>query len=105
MTIKRGEVVQTGPLPAFSSSEIPALEIVGLYHYLGFPEGGNIDHKCCKNAVLDEFHSRLRLICTSFLHACFKVQATNAFCVLVLSYGFGIVDWIVAEISQINITV
>ena len=105
LTIKMGKVVQTGPLPAFSGSEIPGLEIAGLYCYLGFPEGGSIDHKCCKNVVLDEFHSRLRLICTSFLHARFKVQATNAFCVPVLSNGFEIVDWIVAEISQVDITV
>jgi len=105
LTIKKGKVVWIGPLPAFSVSDIPEFEIAGLYRYLGFPEGGGTDHKCCKNFVLDEVHSRLRLIWTSFLHAHFKVQAANAFCVPVLSYGFGIVDWTVAEISEMDITV
>ena len=37
LTIKRGKIVQTGPLPVLSSDEIPELEIAGLYRYLGFP--------------------------------------------------------------------
>ena len=64
LTIKRGKVIQTGPLHAFSGYEIPALKDCWTVHYLGFPEENSIDHKCCKNVVLDEFHSRLRLICT-----------------------------------------
>ena len=33
------------------------------------------------------------------------MQATNSFCIPVLSYGFGIVDWTVAEITQFDILV
>jgi len=55
LTIKRGKIVQTGPLPALSGSEIPELEIAGLYRYLGFPKGGGVDHKHCKDVILGEF--------------------------------------------------
>ena len=105
LTIKRGKSVQTGSMPIMSGPEIPELETAGLYSYLGFPEGGGIDHAHSKDVVLSEFKSRLNLIWSSFLHARFKVQATNSFCIPVLSYGFGIVDWIVAEITQFDILV
>ena len=69
------------------------------------PEGGGIAHALCRNVVLGKFKSRLKFIWTSFLYARFKVQATNSFCVPLLSYGFGIVDWTTAEISQFDILV
>ena len=105
LTIKRGKVVQTGSLPVLSGTKIHELEIAGLYRYLGFPEGGGINHKHSKDIILNEFKCRLRLIWTSLLYARFKVQATNTFCIPLLLYGFGIVDWTVAEVSQLDILI
>ena len=34
-----------------------------------------------------------------------SVRATNSFCIPLLSYGFGIVDWTKAEIAQFDIIV
>ena len=62
LTIKRGKSVQTGSMPIMSGPEIPELETAGLYRYLGFPEGGGIDHAHSKDVVLSEFKSRLNLI-------------------------------------------
>ena len=39
----------------------------------------------------------------SLLHGRFKVQATNGYCVPLLSYGFGIVDWTKAELSHFDV--
>ena len=105
LTIKRGKVVQTGSMPVLSGTKIHEWEIAGLYHYLGFPEGGGTNHKHSKDIILNEFKRRLRLIWTSLLYARFKVQATNTICIPLLSYGFGIVDWTVAEVSQLDILI
>jgi len=98
MAVKRGKIVQTGPLTVLNGSEISELEIAGLYHYLGFPEGGGIEVRIL-------FKARLKLIWSSLLCARFKVQATNTFCVPLLLYGFGIVEWTEAEISRFDILV
>jgi len=105
LSFKRGKIVQTGPLPVLNGSEIPELDIAGLYRYLGFPEGGGIHHSQSKEIVLSEFKTRLKLIWSSLLHARFKVQATNTFCVPLLLYGFGIVEWTEAEISRFDVLV
>jgi len=102
LSFKRGKIFQTGPLPVLNGSEIPELDIAGLYRYLGFSEGGGINHSQSKEIVLS---TRLKLIWSSLLHACFKVQATNTFCVPLLLYGFGIVEWTEAEISRFDVLV
>ena len=39
----------------------------------------------------------------SLFHDRFKVQATNAYCVPLLSYGFGIVEWTKAELTHFDV--
>jgi len=105
LTIKRGKVVQTGPMSLGNCQEIPELDPTGFYRYLGFPEVGGIDHQCCKETILAEFERRLRLVWRSLLYGNYKVQATNSFCVPLLSYSFGVVDWTVAELNKMDILV
>ena len=45
-------------------------------------------------ATSNRYPSRIQYNCSC------KVMATIAFCIPLLSYGFGIVDWTKAEISQ-----
>ena len=103
LTMKRGRVVQPGPLPLADCLEIPEVGVSGVYRYLGFPEVGGMDHQHCKKVVLFEFEHRLRLIWGSLLYGHFKVQATNSFCVPLLSYGFGIVEWTAEELRRMDI--
>ena len=37
------------------------------------------------------------------LHSRFKVQAYNGYCVLLLSYGFGVVEWTKAEFTYFDL--
>ena len=53
---------------------------------------------------MDSYHQRLRLIWSSLLSGPRKSRATNSFCVPLLSYGFGIIPWIVREIEQFNVS-
>ena len=105
LTLKRGKVVQTGPLPLTDCLEIPELDVSGVYHYLGFPEAGGMGHQHCKKVALFEFEHRLRLIWGSLLYGHFKVQATNSVCVPLLSYGFGIMEWATEELRGMGILV
>lgn len=34
-----------------------------------------------------------------------KIQATNVFCIPVLSYGFGVIEWIASEISHFDVQI
>ena len=80
LSVKRGKVAQTRPVPVMDSLEIPELDVFGVYCYLGFPEVGGIDHQRCKAAALAEVERRLRLVWGSLLYGHFKVQATNSLC-------------------------
>ena len=62
-----------------------------------------MDHDTCKELITAEVCRRSQLIWGSLLNGWFKVMATNAFCIPLLSYGFGIVDWTKAEISQFDV--
>ena len=66
---------------------------------------GGINHNASKIFITEEFHRRLKLIWRPLLCGQYKVQATNCFCVPLLSYGFGMVEWTKAEISQFDIFV
>ena len=45
------------------------------------------------------------MIWSTLLCGHFKVQATNSFCVPLLSYGFGIVGWTVEELKEMDVLV
>ena len=102
LSVKRGKLVSTGPVLTIGD-EISELAYGETYRYLGFPEAGGVDHAKCKQTISAEFQRRLRLVWKSLLHGRFKVQATNGFCVPLLSYGFGIVDWTMAELSHFDV--
>ena len=78
---------------------------LGAYRYLGFPEVDGIDHQHCKKTVLGEFERRLQSVWSSLLCGRYKVQTTNSFCVLLLTYGFGIIEWTLGEVRQIDVLV
>ena len=52
LTVKRGKVIQTGPMSVCDCLSIPELDAFGVYRYLGFPEAGGVEHQHCKKAVL-----------------------------------------------------
>ena len=83
--------------------EIGELAYDETYLYLGFPESGGVDHAKCKETISAEMLRRLKLVWKSLLHGTLKVQATNGYCVPLLSYGFEIVNWAKAELSHFDV--
>ena len=83
---------KSGPIMSHGD-EIGELSYGQTYCYLGFPETGSVDHGTYKELITAEVRRRSQLIWGSLLNGQFKVMATNAFCIPLLSYEFGIVDW------------
>jgi len=102
LTVKQGKPVSTGPMLTIGD-EISELSYDKTYRYLRFPESGGVDHSKCKDIILAEFLRRLKLVWKSLLHGRLKVQATNGYCVPLLSYGFGIVEWTKSEICHFDV--
>jgi hypothetical protein len=55
-----------------------------------------------KERLKQEYIRRLRMILKSELNARNKITATGAQAVPVLRYGFGIINWRIEEIKQID---
>ena len=86
----------------------PGISIRGLtvgetYKYLWFCESGGIHHAASKQHLITEYSHHLSLVWKSLLTGPCKVRATNSFHVPLLTYGFGIVLWIVKEIKQFDL--
>ena len=102
LSVRDGKPVVAGPVFTLGD-EIGELTYGQTYRYLGFPESGGIHHDGCKDVITGNLHRRFQLVWRSFLHGRFKVMATNVFCIPLLSYGFGVVEWTKAEISQFDV--
>ena len=81
------------------SDEIHELSYGETYKYLGFQECGGGQ---AKTSLTEEFSRRLKIVWKSLLYGRFKVQATNSFCIPLLSYGFGVVGWTKFEVLQFD---
>jgi hypothetical protein len=55
-----------------------------------------------KERLKQEYRRRLRTILKSELNATNKITATGALPVLVLRYSFGVINWRIEEIKQID---
>lgn len=102
LTVKWGKPVSTGPILTIGD-EIGELSYGETYRYLGFAESGGVDHSKCKDIISAEFLRQLKLVWKSLLHGRLKVQATDGFCVPLLCYGFGIVEWTKGEICHFDV--
>jgi hypothetical protein len=72
------------------------------YRYLGIEESEGIQHQQMKERLKQEYIRRLRMIPKSELNARNKITAIGALAVPVLRYSFGIINWRIEEIKQID---
>jgi predicted GNAT family acetyltransferase len=69
---------------------------------LGIEESEGIHHQQMKERLIQEYRRRLRIIPKSELNARNKITATGALAVPILRYSFGIINWKIEEIKQID---
>ena len=73
------------------------------YKYLGQDENINFDSPINKKRVTKEYFTRVRKIWASELSAYNKVIAHNSFALPVLVPTFGILDWSIQDIKDLDI--
>jgi hypothetical protein len=82
--------------------EIQELEQRKTNKYLGIEESECIQHQQTKERLKKEYRRRLRMILKSELKARNIITAIGALAVPVLRYSFGIINWRMEEIKQID---
>jgi ElaB/YqjD/DUF883 family membrane-anchored ribosome-binding protein len=82
--------------------EIQELEQGKTYKYVGIEESEGIQHQQMKERLEQEYRKRLRMILKSELNARNKITAIGALAVPVLRYSFGIINWRMEEIKEID---
>jgi hypothetical protein len=82
--------------------EMQELEQGKTSKYLGIEDSEGIQHQQVKEILKQEYRRRLRMIIKSELNARNKITASGALAVLVLRYSFGIINWRIEEIKQID---
>lgn len=103
VTLRQGKVVKTENIEIDLDSNIRELEYEEPYKYLGIEEGDGFHHKAMKEKVRKEYVRRVRAILKTELTAKNKFTAIGAFAVPVLQYGFGILNWRLAEIKALDV--
>jgi hypothetical protein len=82
--------------------EIRKLEQGKTYKHLGIEESEGIQHQQMKERLKQEYRRRLRMMLKSELNARNKISEVGALAVPVLRYSFGIINWRIEEIKQID---
>jgi hypothetical protein len=70
--------------------------------YLGIEEIEDIQHQQMKERLKQKYNKRLRMILKSELNARNKITAIGALAVPVLRYRFGVINWKLEEIKEID---
>jgi hypothetical protein len=101
-TIQRGKSIFSQNLVIDNNREIQQLEQGKTYKYLGIEECEGIQHQQMKERLNQEYNRRLRMVLKSELNARNKITAIRVLAVPVLRYSFGIINWRLEEIKQID---
>jgi hypothetical protein len=99
---KKGKLIQSQNLMIDINREIQELQQGKTYKYLGTEESEGMQHQQMKERLKQEYRRRLRMILKSEVNARNKITAIGALAVPVLRYSFGIINWIIEEIKQID---
>jgi hypothetical protein len=102
ITLKRGKLISLQGLVIDNNREIQELEQGKTYRYLGTEESEGIQHQQMKDRLKQEYNRRARMVLKSELNARNKITAVGALAVPILRYSFGIINWRLEEIKQID---
>lgn len=99
---KRGKLFKSQNIQVDERTSIRNLENGEPYKYLGVDETDGIDNNSMKTKIRKEYYRRVRQVLNTELNAKNKIAAINALAVPIMTYSFGIVDWLKTEIEQID---
>ena len=101
-SFKRGKKVSAGEIPLTNNQMIQDLDQPETYKCLGMEEGEGIQHHKMKVKIRKEYKRRIKLVLRSELNARNKIAAINTLAVPVILYSYGVIDWKLDEIQDLD---
>ena len=101
-SFKRGKKVSAEGIPLNDNQVIQDLDQAETYKYLGMEEGEGVQHHKMKVTIRKEYKRRIKLVLKSELNARNKIAAINTLAVPVILYSYGIIDWKLDEIKDLD---
>ncbi|KAF2891466.1 hypothetical protein ILUMI_14707, partial [Ignelater luminosus] len=102
VTFKRGERVKSEGIEVGDSDLIKELGENETYKYLGMNESRGIDETQVKDRLRREYIMRVRKVLKSELNSRDKMLVIGEIAVPVLQYSFGVVNWKIKELENID---
>ena len=100
---KRGKKVSAEGIPLNDNQVMQDLEQAEeTYRYLGMEEGEEVQHHKMKVKIRMEYKRRMKLVLKSELNARNKIAAINTLAVLIILYSYGVTDWKLNEIQDLD---
>ena len=81
---------------------IQDLDQAETYMYLGMEEGERVQHHKMKVKIRKEYKRKIKLVLKSELNARNKIAAINTIAVPVILYSYGVIDWKLDEIQDLD---
>ena len=101
-SFKRGKNVSAEGIPLNDNQVIQDLDQAETYKYLGMEEGEGVQHHKIKVKIRKEYKRRMKLVLKSKLNARNKIAAINTLAVPVILYSYGVIDWKLDEIQNLD---
>ena len=101
-SFKRGMKVSAEGIPLNDNQVIQDLAHAETYKYLGMEEGEGVQHHKIKVKIRKEYTRRIKLVLKSELNARNKIAAINTLTVQVILYSYGVIDWTLDAIQDLD---
>ena len=101
-SFKRGKKVSAKGIPLNDNQVIQDLDQAETYKYLGMEEEEGIQHHKIKVKIRKEYMRQIKLVLKSELNARNKIVAINTLAVPVILYSYGVIDWKLDEIQDLD---
>jgi len=102
IALKRGKIIKSQNIHLNEQIVIRNMEMHETYKYLGVNENDDIDNTKMKYNITKEYFRRIRQIFKTELNSKNKIIAINTLAVPVVTYSFGIVDWLRTDIKKMD---
>ena len=103
--IKKGKYAKLGGITLKSGGEIRELEHDECYKFLGIEELVGLCHNAVKEKIQKKAKAKLRKLLETELSSKNMVVAINECVLPIVSYSFGIVNWLEGELKQFDINI
>ena len=101
-SFKTGKKVSAEGIPLNDNQVIQDLDQAETYKYLGMEEGQGVQHHKIKVKITKEYKRRIKLVLKSELNVRNKIAAINTLAVPVILYSYGVNDWKLDEIQDLD---